>query len=80
MPEVKKNLKAYAEFEFRGKKYKAGDEFAPPSDLTPDTSYDELLRTGLKEAAQKGKAYFEEIKPRKRDEDSTVIRYIFPVE
>lgn len=78
--EVKKGLKAYAEFEFNGRKYKPGDEFIPPSNLTADTSYDEMIRSGLKDATQRGRAFFEEIKPRKKDEDSIVFRYVLPVE
>lgn len=77
--EVKAGLKAYAEFEFRGRQYKEGDAFIPDSDLVADANMDEFRRIPNKQAS-KGRAYYYEVVTRDPDKENEIYRVVLPVE
>lgn len=76
--EKPQGFKVYADFDFRGKQYKAGDIFTPPADVIPDANMDEFRRVSSKKILAKGRAFYYEI-PRKKEEPE-IYRVVLPVE
>lgn len=79
--EVKAGLKAYAEFEFRGKAYKVGDAFVVPADLVPDANMEQFRRVSNKKATSPlGKVFYYEIPSNDPEKENEVRQVILPVQ
>lgn len=83
----KPSYKAYAEFEFRRKAYKVGENFTPPEDLKLDAEFSEFrTHANRKGKEQKGTAFTYDVITENKDsmgglvEERNARRVVLPVE
>lgn len=75
--EVKKDLIAFADFEFQGHQFKVGDKFIPPFNLKIDTAFDQFRKVEGKNKKPKGTTFTLEVK---KGNETDFVRAILPVE
>ena len=75
--EVKKELVAFADFEFQGRQFKAGDKFAPTFNMKQDATFDQFRNVEGKNKKPKGTTFTLEVK---KGNETDVVRVILPVE
>jgi len=68
---------AFADFEFMGKKFKAGDPFVPPFNMKLDSEYDQFRKIERKGKLSRGTTFSVEVTNGK---ESDTKRAILPVE
>ena len=72
--------KVVAAFEYAGKSYQPGDEFAPPAGVTPDPAFDEFLKLQSGKAKDKrGMSFVRETPPAQKDDEPIYHRFVLPV-
>ena len=75
--EVKKELVAFADFEFQGHQFKVGNKFVAPFNMKQDVTFDQFRKVEGKKAKPKGTTFTLETK---KGSETDFSRVILPVE
>lgn len=75
--EVKKELVAFADFEFQGHQFKVGDKFVAPFNMKQDVTFDQFRKVEGKKSKPKGTTFTLEVK---KGSETDFSRVILPVE
>ena len=75
--EVKKELVAFADFEFQGHQFKVGDKFVAPFNMKQDVTFDQFRKVEGKKSKPKGTTFTLEVK---KGSETDFTRVILPVE